>query len=155
MRQAGPISALYFGGAIALAGMPPLSGFLGKLLVMDAARGADVAGGTATVWAVILISSFIAIVGLARAGSVLFWKSHDAAYKREPEPGQEPDADMALPEPAPEPLAALPFVAAFGLLAGLAALTVFAGPVMDYATATADQLFQPAAYLDTVLGRAE
>ena len=36
MPQTGLISALFFAAAIALAGMPPLSGFLGKLLVLDA-----------------------------------------------------------------------------------------------------------------------
>jgi multicomponent K+:H+ antiporter subunit D len=36
--QNGLFAALFFAAAIAMAGMPPLSGFLGKLLVLDALR---------------------------------------------------------------------------------------------------------------------
>ena len=66
MAQSGLISALFFVAAIAMAGMPPLSGFLGKLLVLDAARDHALAPW---VWAVILISSLVTILGLARAGT--------------------------------------------------------------------------------------
>lgn len=126
VAQQGLIAALFFAGAIAMAGMPPLSGFLGKLLILDASRGA----GMALIWSTILITSLITIMGFARAGSVLFWKSHASPA--------EPDARPA------EPLA---FVAVFALLAGLAALTVFAGPVMDMMQATAAQLYAPAGYI--------
>ncbi|MCA0872451.1 monovalent cation/H+ antiporter subunit D [Seohaeicola saemankumensis] len=149
MPQTGLIAALFFTGSIAVAGMPPLSGFLGKLLVMDAARDSDQVW---LIWAVILISSLVTIVGLARAGSILFWESHDAAHVREPEPEPEPHEDEAEVEIAPK-APALPIVACFLLLGGLVALTVFAGPMMDYASATAAQLFAPVDYLDTVLRR--
>jgi multicomponent K+:H+ antiporter subunit D len=39
-------------------------------------------------------------------------------------------------------------VATFALLAGLAALTIFAGPVTNALTATAESLFDPQAYID-------
>ena len=149
MPKSGLIAALFFTGSIAVAGMPPLSGFLGKLLVMDAARDADLVW---LIWAVILISSLVTIVGLARAGSILFWESHDAARFREPEPDPESHEDEAAVEIAPK-APALPIVACFLLLGGLVVLTVFAGPMMDYASATAEQLFAPVDYLDTVLGR--
>ena len=41
------------------------------------------------------------------------------------------------------------------LLAGIVALTVFAGPVMRFAAATADQLYNPSLYLHAVLERQE
>ncbi|PCH72620.1 MAG: monovalent cation/H+ antiporter subunit D [Rhodobacteraceae bacterium] len=136
MPQNGLIASLFFAGAIALAGMPPLSGFIGKLLVMDAARDAPQAP---LIWGVILIASLIAMVGFARAGSMIFWKSYEFA----PE-----DA------PTPAPTRALPFVAVFALLGALVALSVFSGPVSTYTEATAAQLFDPSAYIDAVLRRA-
>ena len=55
-----------------MVGLPPLSGFLGKLLILDGVR--DAAGGY-WIWAVILITTVIGILGFARAGSQIFWKS--------------------------------------------------------------------------------
>jgi multicomponent K+:H+ antiporter subunit D len=127
IAQSGLIAALYMATAIGLAGMPPLSGFIGKLLILDAFRDQ-----APLVWTVILVSSFLMILGFARAGSQLFWKP--AGTETEP----APDA------PGPEPLA---FAATFALLAALAALTVFAGPVTDALTTTATGLFDIQAYI--------
>ena len=131
--QSGLLGGLFLAAAVALAGMPPLSGFIGKLLVMDALRGE-----MAMVWSVILGGSFLMILGFARAGSHVFWKS-DA----------NPDAHAHDPHGA-EPLA---FVAVFALLAGLAALTVLAGPVTAWLDTTAQGLHDPAAYIAAVLAR--
>ncbi len=102
-------AGLFFAGAIAIAGLPPLSGFLGKLLVLDAAFGTD---RTVWIWAVVLGSSLISIVGFARAGSVVFWKAQSITSD---------DAPMAL-RPA-----TMSYVAVGGLIALLAGHTVFAG----------------------------
>ncbi|PXW82112.1 multisubunit potassium/proton antiporter PhaD subunit [Ruegeria sp. P4] len=149
MTQSGLISVLFFVAAIATAGMPPLSGFLGKLLILDAARDSTL---VVWVWAVILISSLITIMGFARAGTLIFWKSHGLTQDHSLE---EPEIELEQADQADAPLAprapALPFVACFSLLAGLAALTLFAGPVTRYTTATAADLFAPQAYIETVL----
>ncbi|WP_170605061.1 monovalent cation/H+ antiporter subunit D [Ruegeria arenilitoris] len=146
MPQGGLIAALFFVGAIAMAGMPPLSGFIGKLLVLDATRDAS---NTHAVWAVILIGSFVTIVGLARAGSLIFWKSHDAQHNTEADP--ENQEEIPHP-PAPEPMPGLTFSAVFGLVLGLVLLTLFAGPALQYASNTAEQLFTPENYISAVLG---
>lgn len=125
-------AAFFFAGAIAVAGLPPLSGFLGKLLVLDAAFGAD---QVVWVWAVVLGSSLISIVGFSRAGSILFWKAQSV----------ESDAETS-PSPA-----TLSYVAVGGLLALLVAHTVFAGQVHSYTTKMAAQLFSPQPYIETVL----
>ncbi|WP_050525367.1 monovalent cation/H+ antiporter subunit D [Pseudorhodobacter aquimaris] len=130
--QHGLLSALFFAGAIAMAGMPPLSGFLGKLLVMDATRGPDMA----MIWTAILITSLITIVGFSRAGSQVFWKAYATT------------TGQARPEDKPEGLA---FAMVFALLAGLVALTVMAGPVTDWLGETSAELFDRAAYIDAVL----
>ena len=74
-------AGLFFVGAIAMAGLPPLSGFLGKLLVLDAAFGTDL---VVWIWVIVLSSSLISIVGFARAGSVLFWKAHSVEPSTRP-----------------------------------------------------------------------
>ena len=127
-------AAMFFAGAIALAGLPPLSGFLGKLLVLDAAYATPL---MVWIWAIVLISSLINILGFARAGSIIFWKAHSL----------EPDAEAAPPmRPT-----TLSYAAVGGLFALLIAHTVFAGQVHAYTTTMATQLFQPDAYKAIVL----
>ncbi|OIQ31951.1 MAG: monovalent cation/H+ antiporter subunit D [Roseobacter sp. MedPE-SWchi] len=152
MPQSGLIAVLFFTGAIAMAGMPPLSGFLGKLLVLDAARDHDLVWW---IWGTILIGSLITILGMARAGSLLFWKSHsiretDGPQETQPYEEEANEQDELQQKPRP---AALPFVACFALLSGLILLTVFAGPASHYAEATAAQLFAPEIYIKAVLGK--
>ncbi len=137
--QNGLFAALFFGGAIAMAGMPPLSGFLGKLLILDALRGEHMTAA----WIAILAGSLITILGFARAGSVLFWKSEQVT----PEPGTGP-VD-ALPPPPEAPFHEWA-PAGLALLA-LAALTIFAGPAVQYAADGSDELFNPAGYIGAVL----
>jgi multicomponent K+:H+ antiporter subunit D len=130
--QHGLITALFFGAAIAMAGMPPLSGFLGKLLVMDATRGAYMA----VIWTAILATSLITIIGFSRAGSQVFWKAYATT------------TTLAKPEGKAEPLA---FAAVFALLAGLVVMTVMAGPVTDWLADTSAELFDKTAYINAVL----
>ena len=129
------VSGMFFVGAIAMAGLPPLSGFLGKLLVLDAGFDTD---QVAWIWATVLISSLISILGFARAGSIVFWKAHS----------------IEAPEGAPEhaPPGVLSAVAAGGLVTLLIAHTVFAGQVHGYTTRMAATLFAPDAYIATVIG---
>ena len=135
IAQGGLIASLFFVAAIAITGMPPLSGFVGKLLVLDAVR----ASAHATwLWTLILSTSLIAIVGFSRGGSMLFWKPH--ALPAAPAAARRPEA--------------LPIVAVGGLLACLALLTVFAGPVHAWLELTAAQLYAPAGYIEAVLGTA-
>lgn len=128
------IAGMFMVAAIAMAGLPPLSGFVGKLMVLNASFGSDSA---VWIWSVVLVSSLITIVGFARAGSVLFWKAQSDG-------APVPELGRALPS-------ALSFVAVGGLLALLIAHTVFAGRMYDYTNRTAAQLVNPEAYIRTVL----
>ena len=129
------LAGLFMLAAIGMAGMPPLSGFLGKLLVLDAIRTAD---GMAWGWTAVLAGSLLTIVGFARAGSMLFWRATEVA----------PAPDAA---PAP-PLSATAVVAVSAPIAALAALTAFAGPTTAYLEGAAAQLFAPEPYISAVLG---
>ncbi len=139
IAQWGLIASLFLLGAIGMTGMPPLSGFIGKLLVLDAARAA---GHTAAVWAVVLATSVIAVVGFARAGSTLFWKTTDPA----PDHADTGNGDT------PPARGAVPLFAAGTALAAMVALAVFAGPVTRYLEATTAQLYDTDRYIGAVLG---
>jgi multicomponent K+:H+ antiporter subunit D len=143
MPGTGLVAALFFGGAIAMAGMPPLSGFIGKLLVLDALRDHPL---WVWVWALVLGTSLVAVVGFARAGSTLFWKSHEVRTGT-PVPS-EPRGNTLADHPQP----GLALGAIGAMLALVVALTVFAGPAMRLAEATANQLHDRQAYVGAVLG---
>jgi len=129
-------AGLFFVAAIAMTGLPPLSGFVGKLLILDAAFTTPLVVWT---WAIVLSSSLIAVVGFARAGSTVFWKAHSI-------PRSEGAEIVSARAPA-----ALCYTAVGGLLALLVAHTVFAGPMNGYMAAVSEQLFSPGAYISTVL----
>ncbi|SFS15486.1 monovalent cation/H+ antiporter subunit D [Yoonia litorea] len=133
-----PIAGLFFLAAIAMAGLPPLSGFLGKLLVLQAAFPTQ---SMIWVWAIVLVTSLISVVGFARAGSTIFWKA-----KAIPLPPADPDVPTQATEPA-----TMSYVAVGSLVVLLALHTVLAGPIHGYTTQIAAQLFNPAPYITTVL----
>jgi multicomponent K+:H+ antiporter subunit D len=140
LRAAPPMSGtaltagMFFVVAIAMVGLPPLSGFIGKLMILDAAISSPL---VVWIWAVVLGTGLISLVGFSRAGSTLFWKATALSH---------PEGEDLPPAPG-----ALSYVAVGGLLTLLIALTVFAGPVYRHATAVAAQLFDPAPYISEVL----
>jgi len=132
--QIGLLAPMFFLGAIAMAGMPPLSGFIGKLLILDSARDPS---RIIWIWGAILGASLLAVIGFARGGSTLFWKSY---------------ATEEILECKSELQKGLAFVAVGFLLAFTVLLTVFAGPVTNYLDKTSAQLFTPKTYVNAVLG---
>ena len=128
------LSGLFFLSAIGIVGLPPLSGFIGKLLILDGVRAAPEA---AWIWATILITTLIGVLAFARAGSRLFWK--------------RTSVEGAIPVRALRGRWGGVGVTA-GLLSLLVVLTVLGGPVTTYTGATAAQLFDPQQYIDAVLG---
>jgi multicomponent K+:H+ antiporter subunit D len=70
VRQATLLGGIFLLSAIAAIGLPPLSGFVGKaLLLQSTGRFAE----QVWVWPAILISSLAALVTFSRAGSTFFW----------------------------------------------------------------------------------
>lgn len=160
------LGAAFFFCAAAAGGLPPLAGFLGKALLLDATIGSALAVPT---WVVVLLAGLGTIVALSRAGSVLFWGSPAAAAEMAAEMGAGMAAGMAagLADPAtaaptaaraaahvPDAARSTPGqFAAIGLLvAAMAATAAWAGPLHAYTTAASRQLFEPAAYVEAVLG---
>jgi multicomponent K+:H+ antiporter subunit D len=126
------LGVLFFVAAVAVSGMPPLSGFVGKVLIL---QGALASPERAWVFALVLGSGLLTLLALGRAGSALFWNTAQAA----PASGALRASGAAL----------LPVAA---LLALAAALVALARPVQGYASATAAQLLDPRAYVESVLG---
>ncbi len=135
----GVLGAAFFMGAVAAAGVPPLTGFLGKSLLLQAAGTTPWA---AWVVALVLASSFLLVVAMARAGSTVFWEGGRSSASGAPKAGAA--ASVATP--------AGPKVALILLALGLGALTLGAGRLAAYADATAAQLFDREAYIRAVMG---
>jgi multicomponent K+:H+ antiporter subunit D len=72
LKQQTLLGVLFMVAAMAVAGLPPFSGFLGKLVILQSATSAD---ERIWVWSVVLLSSLVTIVALSRAGTTLFFRS--------------------------------------------------------------------------------
>jgi len=126
------LGGLFFVAAVASAGLPPLSGFVGKFLLLRAALEHPAA---AWVLGVVLAGGLAGVIALARSGSLLFYRPVHA-----------------LEAAAAPPALAASLVPIAGLLLLGLGLTVWADPVLRAAQATATQLLQPYEYIHAVLG---
>ena len=129
VHQPALLGTLFFVAAVAVSGLPPLSGFAAKLSILQAAQ-ASTAG--AWVWGVILTSGLFVIVALSRAGTAIFWRTEGT-------------------QGVPRPVRGIEALSVCGLLAGALLLMVFGRQALDYAQATADQLLRPSGYVEAVL----
>jgi multicomponent K+:H+ antiporter subunit D len=134
MRDGRWLGIGFFFAAVALAGLPPMSGFLGKIMILDAALAHPWR------WAVLastLTASLLILIALVRSGSFLFFR-----------PQELPGVDVAqLGESPNKP--ALWIIGSLLIMAPL--LVVFAGGVMEFTTETSKQLQQVPEYIEAVL----
>ncbi|WP_321786209.1 monovalent cation/H+ antiporter subunit D [Paraburkholderia sp. J94] len=125
---------LYLIAAVGAAGLPPLSGFLGKAMVLSATP----LGAAAVLWPAVLLSSLLSIVALSRTGTRLLWA--------------EPAARAQAHATTPAPRGSNAKLAACALLLGcVAAITLDAGALRHYLDATATQLLDREAYVHAIL----
>ncbi|WP_020679409.1 monovalent cation/H+ antiporter subunit D [Marinobacterium rhizophilum] len=123
------LGSLFFIGAIAVIGMPPLSGFIGKVLMLNAASSVQ---EMSWLWPLLLGSSLVALIALSRAGSTLFWNLA----------GSPAETERAHP---------VQLLAVVLLLAMPLLLSIFAAPVTQLTAATAQQLHDVHGQIGSVL----
>ena len=131
------LGGLFFICALLMVGLPPLSGFLGKFLLL---RAALQHGALPWVMGAVLLAGLLGMIALARSGSLMFYRVHPKEM-----------ADTA--EQAPPVVGEI--VPIIGLLLLCLALTIWAGAATDFARVTAAQLLQPSQYIHAVLGKGE
>ena len=88
----GVLGLAFIGCALVIAGLPPLSGFIGKFALLSyalgpagAAEGATAAAVPAASWALLIIlilSGFAVLIAMTRVGIRAFWASPDRAVPR-------------------------------------------------------------------------
>ncbi len=139
-----PAAAAFLGLAfmlctLVIAGLPPLSGFVGKVAMLTALLNPMGLGQSEglppgpmgwTLLALMIGTGLLALIALTRSGIRHFWASHGRATP-----------PLRVLEGAPIAL----------LLAGCVALTVQAGPVMDFTQAMAKALHAPGHYVQAVM----
>lgn len=156
-KNLGLIASMYFVAAIAILGLPPLSGFVGKLLVLEAVTSHPNWGW---LWGTILGTSLLGLVGFAYSGSLVFWKSGEFTGELQPEVINPADigskgSEVDYSGNSVSAGIVLPMVAVGCLLGTLVLLTVCSGWVLHYLDATSQQLYSPEQYLSAVLGNSE
>jgi len=138
VRTAPVLAVLFLVPALSLVGLPPLSGFIAKFALVDAAA----ARSSYAVLGVSLAVTLLTLYSLMKVWVSVFW-----AAPRDPVPGSDqarPGERFGAPLLMVLPTAAL---AALTLGLGLAA-----GPLYDLSLRAAADLLDPQAYVTEVLG---
>jgi multicomponent Na+:H+ antiporter subunit D len=136
----GPVMAALFAlPALSLAGIPPFSGFLAKLAVVQAGIGAE----AYVVVAASLVASLLTLFSMSKIWAGVFWGKPG-------EPVIPTLADDAPKLRAPRIMTA----ATAAMVAMTLVIPVFAGTVYDLAERAAEDLLDPTAYVEAVFGPA-
>ncbi|MCD8514289.1 MAG: monovalent cation/H+ antiporter subunit D [Nitrincola sp.] len=129
MKQRDLLAGLFFIAAVAMVGMPPLSGFIGKALLL---QSADSGAAMLWSWSAILLAGLAAIIALSRAGTTLFWRVSSINDEGE----KVPTAKL---------------IAIVMLLSCSPLMVIFAGPITAVTTTAAAVLHDPALSVDALL----
>jgi multicomponent K+:H+ antiporter subunit D len=141
MKQNTLLSICFFLIALMMAGLPPFSGFFGKIFILQAA---SVSAYQLVIIVVVLIVSLLSIIAFTRLGFVIFWRSTAPETNPENEAYQD---YQKLPDQAP----ARNNTTIYLFLVGLMAYVVFANPIMQYIDQTTRQLQDSNQYILAVL----
>ncbi|MCA0380235.1 MAG: Na+/H+ antiporter subunit D [Actinobacteria bacterium] len=168
LRAAPVVAVLFFIPMLNLGGIPPFSGFIGKLGLFTAAAELGTPGAYWLMGVGALVS-LLTLYALARAWSLAFWRTRAAALggANAPVPntpeglmlqGREValierlhDAPDAMPLQKQRETPRLMVAATAGMVAVSLLLTVFAGPLYSYSTRAGEQLADSGLFVSEVL----
>ncbi|MCU1516478.1 MAG: cation:proton antiporter, partial [Pseudarthrobacter sp.] len=148
------LALLFFVPAMNLAGIPPFSGFLGKVGLMQA--GVEL--GTPLAYALVIggvLTSLLTLLAVARVWNRAFW--------RKPSDAEHPDPVLLAPPETSDTgrrggrnnVTLLPRTmvgSTLGLVLLGVSLTVFAGPLFKVSDQAAAEMLDRSAYIQAVLG---
>ena len=143
LARTSPVLAVLFAiPALTLAGIPPTSGFIAKLSLLQAGAGAGVS--TAVVAGVVVATSLLTLYAMARVWVRVFWGS-----SQPPQPDPDPDDELVVGTAStPKPMIA----AAASLAAVSVLIAVAAGPLSALSARAATDLLDREPYIAAVLG---
>ncbi len=169
LRTAPVIAVLFFIPMLNLGGIPPFSGFIGKLGLFTVA--ADLATpGAYWLMGIGALVSLLTLYALARAWVFAFWRprrradaetrstrkpSSEAVMLREREEAlfeQLHDAPDAAPQQEQKEIPKLMIAATAGMVVVSVGLTIFAGPLYAYADRAGENMAEPGRMVELVLG---
>jgi multicomponent K+:H+ antiporter subunit D len=124
------VGILFFGYAIAIAGLPPLSGFFGKIMILYASLDNQM---YPIIIGTILLASLLIIISLAKAGTTIFFNT------------------LITDEPLQNNIAkhSVKIVAVLLLIAPL--MVIFANPITSFCNSIATDIFNVNGYVNAVL----
>lgn len=131
MAQPALLGLLMLLASASVVGLPPMPGFMGKIMLLQASAAHP---HRVIVWSVVLVVGFMCLIALARAGSLLFW-----TVRR--------DLPAAPAGASPRLVLATVSLLLMGVL-----VSVLASPLKRYTDAAAYQLHDLQAYGRAVLG---
>ncbi|WP_445206300.1 monovalent cation/H+ antiporter subunit D [Acinetobacter sp. KS-LM10] len=141
MKQQTLVSICFFIIALMMAGLPPFSGFFGKIFILQATAESPY---QLLIIITVLIVSLLSIMAFTRLGLVIFWR----ATKPVDNPNDEAFEEyQKLPEVSPARNDRTIYI----FLTGLVAYVIFANPIMNYIHQTAVQLNDSAFYTKSIL----
>jgi multicomponent Na+:H+ antiporter subunit D len=150
LKIAPVIAVLYFIPALNLGGIPPFSGFIGKLALFEATAEQ----GTALAWTLIgagALVSLLTLYALIRVWNMAFWRpAADVEGYESTLLNSVSEAPNAPTVQRTRPIPRLMVAATAGMVLVSLALTVFAGPLYGIATRAGENLEGPSFYVDIV-----
>ncbi len=173
MPNAVLIGALFMFGAVAMTGMPPLSGFFGKVLILSASFEHH---WSSVILTVVLVAGFMMIITMARSGSLLFYQVMPNR-KMNNQPDGVPATSMqtastqiksasgintvsgntdtsTMGESQISPLKnRLSRITVIALFIASPLLVLFAGPITAFTESAAKQQFDSKSYIEAVLSQ--
>ena len=134
LHSAPVIAVLFLLAGLSLAGLPPFSGFVAKLALVEAGVGREAMG----IVAISLIVSVLTLFSVTKIWAGVFWGA----------PEDAPEARTVRPGAVSVPITTAAAAAAVAITLGIA---LAAGTIYDWSSVAAADLLQPAKYLEAVL----